>query len=301
MKKNLLVVFLLIAFACNFSNQKIQQPDEEKQTFVNLKARSYIREIPSKLNETSGLIYFDNLIWTLNDSGGENKIYGFNRQGNIQKEIEIKDADNNDWESICEDKKHIYIGDFGNNSGQRKNQRIYIIDKKDIGNDNRQKVSSDQIKFTFKNQKTFWFLPRTTPFDCEAMINYNDNIYLFTKDWSNRKTTLYKMPDKKGEYELSPIDSFNVDALITGAAISSDKKTLFLVGYKMFKPILWIFDKISEDKFFTSFNKRFELDEINGAQTEGICVMGNDTLLISCEQTPTYLPQVFFIDLNNTN
>jgi hypothetical protein len=41
-----------------------------------------------------------------------------------------------------------------------------------------------------------------------------------------------------------------------------------------------------------------ELDGIFGAQTEGICFKGNDTLFISCEKTKTFNPQVFLIDLN---
>ena len=66
--------------------------------------------------------YYDrDLFWGFNDSGGKNILYAFDRSGKIKMEIEIVNAGNDDWESITQDAKHIYIGDFGNNNGNRNN------------------------------------------------------------------------------------------------------------------------------------------------------------------------------------
>ena len=43
--------------------------------------------------------------------------------------IKIDNAKNDDWEELAEDDEFIYIGDFGNNNGKRKNLCIYIIRK----------------------------------------------------------------------------------------------------------------------------------------------------------------------------
>ncbi|MDO8952808.1 MAG: hypothetical protein Q7U86_09300 [Draconibacterium sp.] len=68
-----------------------------------------------------------------------------------------------------------------------------------------------------------------------------------------------------------------------------------------FKPLLWIFSEISADNIFGGPKQYFEFDSLQYAQTEGICFLGNDTLLVSCEQTSVFDHQVFLIDLKNQN
>lgn len=84
--------------------------------------------LPDELSETSGIITFDSLIWTFNDSGGEAKIFGLNtKTGSITRTLEIKNGKNSDWEDIGQNKEFIFIGDFGNNDGSRKDLRIYML------------------------------------------------------------------------------------------------------------------------------------------------------------------------------
>lgn len=264
---------------------------------MKLNPQPFITSLPKVLNETSGLIFYNNLLWTINDSGGENVIYGFDFNGKIQKEIEIQDAENNDWEEIAQDDKHIYIGDFGNNSGMRKDLKIYKIKKKDIGKKARQKVDSKKIEFKYKNQNNFNFQQHVTPFDCEAMTELNNSLLIFSKNWKTRTTEIYEMPAKKGKYNLLPADSLNVTGLITGADISPDRQKLALIGYKNYKPILWIFSDFKPDSIFHGTRTYIEMDSIHSAQTEGICFMGNDSLLISCEANGYYNHQIFLFDL----
>jgi len=68
-----------------------------------------------------------------------------------------------------------------------------------------------------------------------------------------------------------------------------------------FRPLLWIFSEISAEHIFGGTKQYFEFDSLHYAQTEGICFLGNDTLLISCEQSPVFEHQVFLIDLKNQN
>lgn len=291
---------VILFFSCKTQNRKTKVLSElpENTTFLTIHPQTLIPSIESKLDENSGIIYYANLFWTFNDSGGENVIYAVNRLGKIVKEIEIENSKNIDWEDITQDNKHIYIGDFGNNNGVRSNLRIYKINKKDIGKSAKQKVKAEKIDFVYGNQKDFSFSGQSTAFDCEALIEFNKNLYLFTKDWANRTTTVYQFSRKKGEYILQPQKTLNVRGLITGADISPDKKKLALVGYKNYKPIAWIFTDFEDDDFFSGKRFYMEMDEIYDAQTEGICFVGNDTLAISCEQTRTFNQQVFGIDLS---
>ncbi|NQU53421.1 MAG: hypothetical protein HQ522_12880 [Bacteroidetes bacterium] len=295
------VSVLLILISCTTQNKK----DKDKlnsiktATLEKLDLHPFILQLPNELNENSGIIFYKNLLWTFNDSGGENKIYGCNLSGEIKIEIEIKDAKNIDWEDIAQDKKYIYIGDFGNNSGARDNQIIYRINKKDISQKREQKVDSEEIQFDFKNQKIFDFPERNTPFDCEAMIELNGKLYIFTKDRSDLTTTIYQIPKKKGEYNIKPLEKFDIKGLITGADISPDKKKLALIGYNTYQPFLWLFSGFTSDKFFSGEKAFFELNSINNAQTEGICFLNNDSILISCERNLYFNEQVFLIGLKN--
>ncbi len=293
------LLILLLLFSCNHSSQK-QTSDgfqEEKEIPV-LTPQFFIPEISSKLPENSGMMVYNDLFWGFNDSGGKNLIYGFNESGEVKKEIELKDARNRDWESISQDKKNIYIGDFGNNLGTRENLCIYKIKKKDLKKEKEQKVEIKRIDFSYASQKRFIFPDRSTPFDCEAMVAFEGNLYIFSKNWKNFTTTVYKIPTQKGEYELHPLDTFNVNGLITGADISPDKKQLALVGYKNYKSFIWLFTNFKGDDFFKAESCYYKLDKVDGSQTEGICYYNDSTLLVSCEKSRAFKQQVFLFNLN---
>jgi hypothetical protein len=297
----LALVYLMVFISCHNHDKN----NSEKSVTIGsakssqIQFQQFIPQMDPVLNENSGLIFYDNLLWTFNDSGGENKIYGVDFSGNIKKEIELTGAVNIDWEEITQDEMHIYIGDFGNNNGARKNLKIYRINKNDINQNPKQEIDWELIQFEYANQKNFGYPPLTTPFDCEAMAELNDTLFLFSKDWEKLTTTVYKVLKNAGFFKLNPVDSFNVQGVITGADISPDKKKLALIGYNNFKPLLWVFSEISAGNIFGKENQFFEFDSLQYAQTEGICFLGNDSLLISCEQTSAFDHQVLLIDLKN--
>ncbi len=301
MNKILIALLILISVSCQPKKKNKVSSTNISQNITSIIAepQQFVKNLPNKLAENSGIIFYDNLLWTFNDSGGKNTIYGFNFLGEIKKEIEIEDAKNEDWEEIAQDKKHIYIGDFGNNQGMRKNQTIYRIRKKDIGESAKQKVKSKKIQFSFEDQTDYSFQGKNTPFDCEALIAFNKSLYIFTKDWASQFTVVYQIPKEPGEYKIKPLGKFDVNCLITGADVSSDKTKLALVGYKDYKPILWIFSDFTAENFWGKQKIHIEMNSIFDAQTEGVCFLGNDSILISCERTSTFQQQVFLIDLND--
>lgn len=288
---------LIILVSCNYKFIKMAPPLNLPSGTVSLKMipEPFIPELPDKLHESSGLIYYDGLLWTINDSGGENKIYGFDFSGNIQREITVKNTKNDDWEEIAQDEKNIYIGDFGNNNGTRKNLRIFKIEKKDL-DANVDEVGAEVIKFAYINQKSFQFTLHDTPFDCEAMAELNNQLYLFSKNWDEQTTTVYKVPKNEGNFNIVPEGTFNVNGLVTGADVSPDKKSLVLVGYRDFIPFIWLFSNFTDDHFFSGEKSFILLDSITDAQTEGICFLNNNILLISCEQTSSFPQQVFLFN-----
>lgn len=301
MKKIASILFILILFfSCKPSGEK-----QNKENVTALPAamegrgESFIPKLPDELNEISGMLIWDNLYWGFNDSGGDEILFGFDKDGVIRKEVNILNAENRDWESITQDNDFIYIGDFGNNMGNRKDLRIFKIAKNDIGAGYKNEVKATKIGFDYFDQHDFFFGMNSNPFDCEAMVEMGGKLYLFSKNWVEHTSELYRLPASEGSYHLKEVDSFNVNLLVTGADISDENHMMALVGYLDYKTYLWIFSDFDGDDFFEGKSIRYHLKNLDGAQTEGISFLNQDTVLISCEETKSFKQQVFLFDLKN--
>ena len=165
---------------------------------------SKLTSLHDDVAETSGLIFFDDRLITHNDSGGMNALYEINSvNGAISRTVNIQNASNIDWEDISQDDDYIYIGDFGNNNGNRKNLRIYKILKTDYLNS--QIVSAEFIEFAYQDQNDFTSSPNQTNLDAEALISFGPDIYIFTKNWVDQRTNIYKVPKVPGTYTIEKI------------------------------------------------------------------------------------------------
>ncbi len=295
--KNQKYIFLLLALLFGSGLPSCSKKNENKNVkVIELNPDVLIGKIDSKLQETSGLIWFDSRLWSLNDGGNKDEIYALDSDGKIVMTVELDDARNTDWEAIAHDKKHIYVGDFGNNSGSRKDLKVYKIPKKKLRSDKKElKLSAKKIKFSYALQDNFFPRNHAHEFDCEAMFSYQDHLYLFSKDWKNLKTTVYKLSKKTGEYELNPTGNYDVGGLITGAALSPDKRYFSLVGYYNYIPFVYLF-KFDADKTFSTKSVYLNMKSIAGAQTEGICFINDSILAFSTESTNSYSQKVFSID-----
>ncbi len=267
----------------NASGNHSQEPPDEP---VEIIPDIMVPQLPGQLNESSGLILFRELLWTINDSGGDAALYGFDRNtGEVKQVVRIENGENDDWESLTSSQQQIFIGDFGNNWGNRKNLRIYVIDKSDIPAVGDVTLTAERIDFSYSDQVNFTFGMNNNSHDCEAFIWFRDSLFLFTKDWVTRNTKVYTLPAKPGIYMAEPVDSFAVECLITGADISRNMEKLVLLGYADYVPYIWYFDGIDKGKLLGGRNIKFSMIEYFGTQTEGIAFSGNDTLFISSEQS----------------
>ena len=220
------------------------------------------------LRETSGLVYFDDQLWTHNDDTDVN-IYALDTIGNITNRYPLKGLKNTDWEEISQDSAYFYIGNFGNNvSGIRKDLQILRIEKMPLKANEPQ---IDTIAFSYSNQVDFTrSKANTTDFDCEAFIVSKDSIYLFTKQWTNKKTALYALPKLPGSYTAQFKAEFDVNGLITGATYLEEKKLIALCGYsKQLKPFLYLLYDFKDNDFFSG-NKRKITLALPYHQVEGI-------------------------------
>jgi hypothetical protein len=242
-------------------------------------------KLKSTVSESSGLLWWNKLIWTHNDSGGEPKLYGLDSSnGNIVRTVTITNAKNIDWEDIAQDGQYIYIGDFGNNAnGNRTNLKIYRVKK--TGIKKKDSLTAGIIHFSYSDQTDFSPAgSNNTNFDCEAMIAYKDSLFLFSKDWKDGKTRLYKLPKVPGTYVAQKTAELNVDGLITGAEIRSDKRVIVLTGYNItVTPFIYLLYDFSGNNFFDANKRKIQVNE-SFTQVEGICALNNNNFYISNEK-----------------
>jgi hypothetical protein len=185
-------------------------------------------KLPSSVRETSGLLFFDGKIITHNDSGNDAQLFEIDSlSGQLLRTIRINNVQNIDWEDITEDENHIYIGDFGNNEGNRTDLKIYKILKSDYLKSN--SVSAEEISFSYEDQTDF-NEPEFHDFDAEAFVVYENSFLIFTKNRGNFRTNVYKIPINIGEHIAIKVSSANVKGLITGATLMNDN--FMLCGYQ---------------------------------------------------------------------
>lgn len=251
-----------------------------------------ISDLPSPLlNENSGLIFFANHLWTINDGGNNNSIYQLDTLGNLIRDITVIGASNIDWEGISQNEEHIFIGDFGNNSGAREDLCIYEIDKEDIIDPNVTAVEALKKSFIYANQNQFNWPLNQHNYDCEALIATNDSIYLFTKNWLNEEVNLYVLPSNWTDTASALLkQSFDSDGLITDAVRSPESGLTLLLGYKnnganLYTSFVWLLWDHESFDFFGGNKRRIEVGSMfTLGQTEGIALMNGNDGFVSGEQ-----------------
>ena len=229
--------------------------------------------LPDEINESSGLAYLNGRLWTINDSGGLPMLYAFDTiNGQIVQRITIANAVNIDWESLADDDQYIYIGDFGNNSGNRDDLSIYRVLKSEIPQEGDGSVGSDKLTFSYSDYPGRVENRKDNNFDCESFIAYEDSLYLFSKNHGNQKTKLYSLPNIPGDYVAELVTTFNTSGLITGADINNVSHEITLIGYvdKKWVPFTWLLFDFDGSNFFSGNKRRVDLLNITATQTEAI-------------------------------
>ena len=209
------------------------------------------------LSETSGIIFWDNQFWTHNDNSDTNLYALDTLYGRIVKRWPMSHIKNTDWEEISQDKDFIYIGDIGNNSGNRDDLKIYRARKSSILNNS---AVFDSVCFTYEDQTDFTPAAYDSDFDCEAFIVSGDSIYLFTKEWASNGTRIYALPKSPGNYVAKPKASFNVNGLITGSVYLEEKRIVVLTGYtERLNPFLFLLYDFKGSDFFSGNKRKIEI------------------------------------------
>lgn len=266
--KHLFSFLLLFGFALQSSAQSIDS----------------LAVLPAKIEESSGLLYFNNILLTHTDSNGEAALYQIDTvTGLILRTVYIANATNVDWEDIAQDENYIYIGDIGNNLGNRTNLKIYIVSKLDFETSVSDTLIAEIINYSYENQTDFTAQNRNTNFDAEAIIAMGDSLYIFTKNWINEETNVYSLPKIAGTYSAKLIGNYNVKGLITGADYDTLSHCIVLCGYTKFGNS-FLFQMTNFTSPFSFSGIRKSIHPKGSVQIEGICNTGFGKYFLSSEK-----------------
>lgn len=289
----LLILLFSLQASCNSSQPGCTDPlaenfdssatEEDHSCFYDTIyiSPSWSVELSEQINETSGLIIWDDALWTINDNS-DTRLYALDTtSGEIVADYLMPGVENRDWEEIAQDEDYVYVGDFGNNRGNRTDLHILRIEKLTLTSDD---PSIDTIWFSFGDQQNFDPEgPNQTEFDCEAFVLTSDSIYLFTKQWTSGFTTQYSLSKLPGTHIAQNRNVFNTRGQVTGATYLEEEGLLILCGYSgLIQPFLYLFYDYRDSNFFTGNSKRVNIS-LPFHQVEAVATSNGSTCYISNE------------------
>ncbi len=223
------------------------------------------------------------ILWTIQDAGNSNNLFGLNLKGHIVRNIDISNAKNKDWEDLASDSiGNIYIGDFGNNNEKRKKFRILKVKYADLNNAS---AKAEIIEFTLpKHQDSK---------DFEAFFLLNNSFYIFSKE--TKKFIVIKVPNEIGKQQATIISNHKFQGKnnkITSADISEDGKTIVLLNHDK----LWKLSNYQSDDFFSGDIKKLSFK--HDSQKEGVGFKNNSVVIITDERNGSVGGNIYSFDTN---
>ena len=259
--------------------------------FLNAQASaSIVGTLPEDVPESSGLIYYNNRLITHNDSGNLPRLYELDTlSSQIIRTVTINNASNIDWEDITQDDTYIYIGDFGNNSGNRQDLRIYRIKKSEY--DAFSSIDPEIINFSYEDQTNFSEI-QNSDWDAEALVDFNDQLLIFTKQWQTNGTVVYSVPKEPGSYSAKNMGFYDISGLVTGATFNKSSNVMMLLGYSpQLQPFIVRIVEPSAGLIFNGTEEKLDLG-IGFSQVEGIGYSDFRTYFISSERFQSNFPSI---------
>src|SRR5688572_16825999 len=145
-------------------------------------------DLPRDLKESSGLAQGrrnPGLFWSHNDAGNSPVLYGVSSDGSLGATVRVQGATLEDWEDIeagaCGGTNCLFVGDIGDNSGNRGTITIYRVEEPAAG-----AASAAATALTARYPGG--------PRDAEAMFMLSDDIYIVTKGRTG-PIELYRFPE----------------------------------------------------------------------------------------------------------
>lgn len=192
----------------------------------------------AQIDEASGLarsLINPEILYTHNDSGGENAIYAIDTKGQLRARIVIEGVQNRDWEEIAtardpiSGKAHIYIGEIGDNAARYSSVSVYRFPEPSL-------VSGDSL-YTIKTYDTITIQYEDGPRDAEAMFvqPQTGDLYIISK--REDKVGIYRIPYPQQTLKINTatkVGTMNMQ-WVTAADISPNGRSILVKNYASVK------------------------------------------------------------------
>ena len=258
------------------------------------------------LAENSGVIALNESLWVLNDGGNNTSLYELDTLGNFLREVVVYNVQNIDWESLAENDTHVFVGDFGNNSGTRLDLSIIKIEKQQLLNSTQDSVPGFEMQFSYADQIDFSGPSNAHNYDCEAFFAFDDSLFLFSKNWQDNLVKKYALPNEwQGTYITAASEVFNIEGMVTGASIDKNSGNISLLAYidnelGIYNSFIYMLWDYTDNGFFSGNKRRIDIGSMfTLGQTEGIVMNAGHRGFITSEEINNIItipPMLFSYD-----
>jgi len=181
------------------------------------------RIVHESINESSGLVYFQNAYWTHNDSGDSPRLFRSPDPSFAEATVlTVPGAEAIDWEDITTYRDDLLICDVGDNRRKRESVTLYRV----------RPTSSDQLLLL----DTYRIAYPDGRHDAEACFSVGDSFYIVSKDrgegthvyrWSSLRsdTKAIQTGERIGTLKLAPFEQ------ITAADYHASANRVCLLSY----------------------------------------------------------------------
>jgi hypothetical protein len=191
-----------------------------------------------ELEEMSGLVVYDTIGYTINDSGGKACLYGLSlTTGQILSRHYLDGIKNYDFEALTQSSTHFFVGDMGNNFANRASFQIHALEKKDIGSQSHPKFNT--LNFTLPNYTSGW--RKKHDFDMESLIvnSTEDSLIIFSKNRASNSVQVYglKIAFSDSIQTAKSLGQFQLQGMVTAASYYGND--LFILTYYLWNTFLY--------------------------------------------------------------
>ena len=199
----------------------------------------------SPINEASGIAASyknENVFWTHNDSGDQNRIYSFNNEGQHLGVYTLQNCSARDFEDIAigpgpdENQDYLYVGNIGDNGSQYDTKYIYRLIEPDVESDqapvNETLYNIDIIAYQYedgnRDAETLMLDPLTK--DIIIVSKREEAVHIYKLPYPQSSETLLTA-ELIHTMDFYPDDDSNYPRQIVSGDISRDGAEILVKSY----------------------------------------------------------------------
>lgn len=195
------------------------------------------------LDELSGVAVSrrdPNVLWVEEDHGGFNMVYALDTLGTLLASVTLDGASNNDWEDLsigpCGDDVCIYLGEIGNNDGDRVDFGVYVFPEPDLAD-----VVDGALTLEEGDWTWYGFAYPGDNENAEALAVQSDGLpVLLTKHYDDETSNVYAYPSLDANTTVTlealgaivtGVDGDGASAALTAADLWPDDSRMIVRTY----------------------------------------------------------------------